>query len=163
MAAQKRIRKELTEMEINPPAYCSAGPVDEDDLSHWKAIILGPNNSPFTGGTFELEFTFPKNYPFEPLTVKFMTKIFHPNISKYGTVCIDILKEAAWSPAFSISKGILCYYIILYYFIVLMCILSLMTDPNPDDAFSGIQAELYKTDREQYNKNAKDWTAKYAM
>ena len=47
--------------------------------------------------------------------------------------------------------------------LVLLSICSLLCDPNPDDPLVPDIARLYKTDRTQYNKNAKEWTQKYAM
>ncbi len=37
-------------------------------------------DTPFEAGTFQLDIEVPSNYPIEPPKVKFVTKIFHPNI-----------------------------------------------------------------------------------
>ena len=102
----------------DPPASCSAGPVG-DDLFHWSATIMGPDDSPYSGGVFFLNIHFPSDYPFKPPKITFTTRIYHPNINSNGSICLDILKDQ-WSPALTISK-------------VLLSICSLLCDPNPDD------------------------------
>jgi len=100
--ALKRIQRELVELGRDPPANCSAGPVG-DDLFHWQATIMGPDDSPYSGGVFFLDIHFPADYPFKPPKVSFTTRIYHCNINSNGGICLDILKEQ-WSPALTISK-----------------------------------------------------------
>ncbi len=145
--ALKRIKKELEEINRDPPANCSAGLVD-DDLYHWQATIMGPSDSPYQGGVFFLSINFPMDYPFKPPKCVFQTKIYHPNINSNGAICLDILKDQ-WSPALTVSK-------------VLLSISSLLCDPNPDDPLVPEIANLYKTNVRQFNENARNWTKKFA-
>ena len=147
-SAVKRINKELQDLGKDPPAGCSAGPVDESDLYTWQASIVGPDDSPYSGGVFFLNIHFPTDYPFKPPKVTFSSKIYHPNINSNGSICLDILKDQ-WSPALTISK-------------VLLSISSLLTDPNPDDPLVPDIAKLYKDDRSAYEEKAREWTRKYA-
>ena len=148
MSTLQRITKELKEIQNDPPANCSAGP-EGDDMYEWQASIMGPKDSPYEGGVFWLKIHFPKDYPFKPPKLMFLTRIYHPNISSSGAICIDILKDN-WSPALTISK-------------VLLCICSLLDDPNPDDPLVPDIAELFNNDREAYNTKAKVMTLQYAM
>ena len=99
--ALERIQHELQELGRDPPANCSAGPVG-DDLFHWQATILGPDDSPYSGGVFFLDIHFPADYPFKPPKVSFTTRMNHCNINSNGVIFLDILKDQ-WSPALTIS------------------------------------------------------------
>ena len=139
---------ELVDLGKDPPANCSAGPVG-DDMFHWQATIMGPDDSPYAGGVFFLDIHFPADYPFKPPKVHFTTRIYHCNINSNGGICLDILKDQ-WSPALTISK-------------VLLSICSLLTDPNPDDPLVPDIAQLLKTDKARHDSTAREWTSKYAM
>jgi ubiquitin-conjugating enzyme E2 D/E len=145
--ALKRLQKELLDMERDAPSNCSAG-ILNDDIFSWKATILGPTGTPYEGGIFYLKIFFTPEYPFKPPKITFETKIYHPNINSVGAICLDILKDN-WSPALNISK-------------VLLSICSLLADPNPDDPLVPDIANIYKSNKDQYEANAREYTFKYA-
>ena len=147
MSTLNRLKKELEEINNNPPTNCSAGLI-EDDIFNWQATITGPEGSPYEGGVFYLRIEFPQDYPFKPPKINFTTKVYHPNISSTGNICLDIL-TTKWSPALTISK-------------VLLSICSLMDDPNPDDPLAPAIATEYKENKQLYIDTAKTWTAIYA-
>ncbi len=146
--ALRRLQREYADIQKDPVANCTAGPVSEEDFFHWEAMIFGPDASPFTGGIFRLNIHFPSDYPFKPPIITFKTKIYHPNINASGAICLDILKNQ-WSPVLSISK-------------VLLSILSLLTDANPNDPLVPEIADLYKRNRSAYDAKAREWTMMYA-
>ncbi|KAI8066410.1 ubiquitin-conjugating enzyme/RWD-like protein [Gongronella butleri] len=146
--ALKRIQRELQGMVKASPPGITAGPVD-DDMFHWTGTIQGPENSPYKGGTFKIDVVFSADYPFKPPKVKFLTKVYHPNIDDDGAICIDLLKSDAWKPATKISQ-------------VLEALAMLLEVPNPDDALVSSIAEVYNTNRNKYNKTVKEYVQKYA-
>ena len=101
-------------------------------MMYWMATIMGPAESPYEGGIFNLSICFSKDYPFKPPTIKFITPIYHCNVIM-GLICLDILKDQ-WSPALTISK-------------VLLSICSLMDDPNPIDPLVPEIADLFLKDK----------------
>jgi ubiquitin-protein ligase len=150
MGTLRRIQKEMQEMINQPPSNCSAGPVDPDrNLFKWYATIIGPEGSPYQGGIFSLDITFPADYPFKAPKVTFKTKIYHCNINASGGICLDILKDQ-WSPALTIGK-------------VLLSICSLMDDANPNDPLMPEIAEQLRNDKANHDEIARTWTRVYAM
>ena len=92
--ALKRIKKELAEINKNSDlleekGIIMAGPIDDPDMFEWEAKINGPEDSPYESGTFELNIKFPKDYPFKPPRIYFLTKIFHVNIHSEGKICCE--------------------------------------------------------------------------
>lgn len=146
--AIKRINKDLKDLEKDPVANCSAGPIS-DNIKEWQATIHGPSETPYFNGVFTVLISFPKDYPFSPPKCIFKTPIFHCNINKYGEICLDTLKNQ-WSPALSVSA-------------VLQSICSLLADPNPDDPLEPGIAELYKSNRIKHDMEAAYFTQQYAI
>lgn len=77
--AHRRLLQEYRALTNNPPDGITAGPVSEDDLLYWEALIQGPEGTPFEGGIFPAELRFPKDYPLAPPTMKFLGEVWHPN------------------------------------------------------------------------------------
>ena len=147
-------------METNPLLDVSAGPIDNDDLFKWQATMMGPKDTPYDGGVFFLKIRFPQDYPFRPPGIKFTTKIYHMNVTDEGGTCDapfcgnvpPCCKGNNWSPAFTISKCLVMIY-------------KMLKDPY-DGPFMVERSEieqLYKTNKKLHDKNAREWTQKYAQ
>lgn len=67
-----------------------------------NAVIIGPADTPFEDGTFRLVMQFEEQYPNKPPTVKFISKMFHPNVYGTGELCLDILQNR-WSPTYDVA------------------------------------------------------------
>ena len=141
--------KELNNFNKEEQEGLTAGPEDDSDMFKWVASIEGPENSPYEGGTFNLNIEFPKDFPYKPPKVIFTTKVFHPNVkSDTGSICLDILKDA-WSPDITVVS-------------ILRAIKSLLINPITDHPLEKEVAKLYIENREKYDETAKEWTQKYA-
>ncbi|KAM3728749.1 Ubiquitin-conjugating enzyme E2 [Dirofilaria immitis] len=146
-ALPRRITKETQRLMNDPVPGISAVP-DDSNARYFHVIIAGPDGSPFAGGVFKLELFLPEEYPMAAPKVRFMTKIYHPNIDKLGRICLDILKDK-WSPALQIRT-------------VLLSIQALLSAPNPDDPLATDVAEQWKNNESDAIRTAQEWTRIYA-
>ena len=56
-------------------------------MTKWEAIIIGPDDTEWEGGIFKLLIEFTDEYPTKPPIVKFISKMYHPNIYTNGSIC----------------------------------------------------------------------------
>lgn len=110
----------------------------EDDILTWAGYIVGPDDTIFEGGLFSLVLIFDESYPFNPPSVKFISKIFHPNVYPNGDLCLDILKSK-WSPTYDVLA-------------ILLSIQSLLNDPNVNSPACLEAAEKYTNDIKEYER-----------
>ena len=128
------------------PAGVSGAPSD-NNIMLWNAVIFGPHDTPFEDGTFKLTIEFTEEYPNKPPTVRlviniitflqvninlirFVSKMFHPNVYADGGICLDILQNR-WSPTYDVSA-------------ILTSIQSLLDEPNPNSPANSVAAQLYQ-------------------
>jgi ubiquitin-protein ligase len=75
--------------------------VSENNMGFWKVVMQGPPGSPYADGTYvvwvELGDEFPRIAP----TVRFITPILHPNISKVGNFNHFFRATLTHSPAWT--------------------------------------------------------------
>ncbi|CAG2173476.1 unnamed protein product [Oppiella nova] len=152
MGVNKRINKEIQNMmrdnDLMRNQFCIE--LVNDSNEHLIGKILGVPDTPFQRGVFRIDITIPNKYPFKPPVCKFLTKIWHPNISSAtGAICLDILKDQ-WAAAMTIES-------------VLKSLQSFLSSPEPSDPQDAVVANQYTTDRAMYNMTAKYWTYCYAM
>jgi ubiquitin-protein ligase len=89
-SANGRLTKELAEVgKDDKTSGVKAVLVTEGNLRHLKGTIQGPIGTCYETGVFEVDIQIPKQYPFEPPKMKFLTKVWHPNISSQtGAICL---------------------------------------------------------------------------
>ncbi|OIV89863.1 hypothetical protein TanjilG_23128 [Lupinus angustifolius] len=99
--ARKRLMRDFKRLQQDPPAGISGAPQD-NNIMLWNAVIFGPDDTPWDGGTFKLTLQFSEDYPNKPPTVRFVSRMFHPNIYADGSICLDILQNQ-WSPIYDVA------------------------------------------------------------
>ncbi|ODV89252.1 hypothetical protein CANCADRAFT_135279 [Tortispora caseinolytica NRRL Y-17796] len=123
----------------------------DDDIYTWIVyIFMLDKDSLYYGGIFRAEMVFPIDYPFSPPRFRFLTPVYHPNVYPTGELCISILHsgedetsgEAAaerWSPAQTAES-------------VLLSILSLLEDPNPNSPANIDAGVDFRNNMERYKQ-----------
>ncbi|KAK4749627.1 hypothetical protein SAY87_027076 [Trapa incisa] len=147
--ARKRLMRDFKRLQQDPPAGISGAPQD-NNIMHWNAVIFGPDDTPWDGGTFKLTLQFIEDYPNKPPTVRFVSRMFHPNIYADGSICLDILQNQ-WSPIYDVAA-------------ILTSIQSLLCDPNPNSPANSEAARLFSENKREYNRKVREiveqsWTA----
>jgi len=129
--------RDFKKLQEDPPVGVSGAP-SEGNILKWNAIIFGPIDTPFEDGTFKLSIDFSEEYPNKAPAVKFVSKMFHPNVYADGSICLDILQNR-WSPTYDVSA-------------ILTSIQSLLDEPNPNSPANALAAQLYQENRREYEK-----------
>nr|CAD2124716.1 unnamed protein product [Meloidogyne enterolobii] len=135
--SRRRLMRDFKKLQDDPPAGVSGAPTEES-IMHWEAVIFGPQDTPFEDGTFKLSLEFSEEYPNKPPQVKFVSKMFHPNVYADGSICLDILQNQ-WSPTYDVAA-------------ILTSIQSLLDEPNPNSPANSQAAQLYRENRREYEK-----------
>ena len=86
--------------------------------------------------------------------MKFETKIYHLNVDEEGNIALDILKEKEWEKQIEGECNSSA---------IIRKIHLLLQQPNEYKPLSEEIADVYKSDPEKYESEAKKWTEKYAM
>ena len=117
-------------------------------IFHWKITLIGPKDTPYADGIFILKVDFVITYPYPKPEIRFVNKIYHLNISSInGSISLPILDD--WTPYTNMLD-------------IISNIFNLFYNQVPSNSFDLIRAEEYKTDINEFNRKAKEWTKKYA-
>lgn len=105
-AVKRIINKDMKELKkMNLESLGIYIEFDEDNVLNAKSIIIGPENTPYENGILTFLIEFPKDYPFNPPKISYISKSrnrIHPNLyvgrskdNYYGKVCLSIINT--WS------------------------------------------------------------------
>ena len=149
-----RLLKEYREIKSNktPDPEIDLDLKDDTDIFVWVALLKGPKDTPYEGGTFELSMKVPSSYPLAPPKCTFVTPVFHPNVLfKTGEICLDILKPDAWTPAWTLNS-------------VCRAVIALLSHPEADSPLNCDCGNLIRNgDMRGYRSMAKMYTQMHAV
>merc|ERR1712038_1742397 len=118
--------------------------LDDKDITSVEAIIDGPADTPYFVGKFRVKLTIQKDFPQSPPLGFFLTKIFHPNVSSRGEICVNTLKKD-WKSDLGLKH-------------VLLTIKCLLIVPNPESALNEEAGKLLLERYDDYCTRAKLYT-----
>ncbi|KAH7908839.1 ubiquitin-conjugating enzyme/RWD-like protein [Hygrophoropsis aurantiaca] len=146
-ATMRRLMRELTELRSSPPEGIRVV-TNEDNMLDVTGIIEGPEGTPYAGGYFKVRFKFSEEFPAAPPKCWFATKIFHPNVSNAGEICVNTLKKD-WKSTYGIGH-------------ILVTVKCLLIYPNPESALDEEAGKLLLEDYDSYCSRAKLITSVHA-
>ncbi|GLC51466.1 hypothetical protein PLESTB_000505500 [Pleodorina starrii] len=144
----KRLQRELHDLATNPAEGIRVL-INDQNLTDVQAEMDGPAGTPYEGGLFRLRLHLPADFPQSPPKGFFITKVFHPNVSTSGDICVNVLKRD-WNESVTLR----------HVFMVIRC---LLIQPFPDSALNEEAGKLLLEDYDEYDKRARLMTSIHAM
>jgi len=126
--------------------------LQEDNLFEWEVAIFGPPETLYHGGYFKAHMKFPPDYPYSPPSIRFLTKVWHPNVYENGDLCISILHPPVddpqsgelpcerWNPTQNVRT-------------ILLSVISLLNEPNTFSPANVDASVMYRRWRDSKGKD----------
>ncbi|KAF9511507.1 hypothetical protein BS47DRAFT_1346666 [Hydnum rufescens UP504] len=138
--AMRRLVREMATLRSSPPDGIRVT-TNEEDILDFCGIVQGPEGTPYEGGYFRIGFKFTEEFPAAPPKCTMLTRIFHPNVSKSGEICVNTLKKD-WKREYGITH-------------ILVTIKCLLIYPNAESALDEAAGKLLLENYDEYFKHAK--------
>lgn len=128
-SAVRALGLELKSLQDDPLEGIRARLVNDENMFEWEVALFGPPDTLYQGGYFKAHMKFPRDYPYSPPSVRFVTKVWHPNVYENGDLCISILHPPVddpqsgelpcerWNPTQNVRT-------------ILLSVVSLLNEPN---------------------------------
>lgn len=146
---QKEVSDILKDAQSGITLTSPTGSTDITDFTHFHGHFRGPPDTPYEGGKYDVDIRITGEYPFKAPEMRFITKIWHPNVSSQtGAICLDTL-GTAWSPVLTLKSA-------------LISLQSLLSSPEPKDPQDAEVASMLITRPEEFKHVAREWAIRYA-
>nr|CAB3267438.1 NEDD8-conjugating enzyme UBE2F-like [Phallusia mammillata] len=129
---------------------------EDPNVLHQFTVTIAPDEGLWKGGKYKFSVNIPEEYNIKPPQVRCLTKLWHPNISMEGAVCLSILRDhsldgTGWAPTRSIRD-------------VIWGLCSLFTDlVDFDDPLNTEAAEEHRRDRKKFERSVEFYLYRYAV
>ncbi|XP_059099698.1 ubiquitin-conjugating enzyme E2 S-like [Tigriopus californicus] len=123
--------------------------VNDKDITSIEALVDGPADTPYAGGRFRVRLVLGKDFPASPPKGLFLTKIFHPNVSAKGEICVNTLKRD-WQADLGLKH-------------ILLTIKCLLIVPNAESALNEEAGKLLLEHYDDYCTRARLYTEIHAQ
>ena len=128
---------------------CVTPIINDEDPIDIQADITGPQGTPYEDGVFRVKLFIPSEFPQLAPKGYFMTKIFHPNVSEKGEICVNTLKRD-WNPK---------QWSLYNLFEVIKCLLIV---PFPQSSLNEEAGKMFMDNYDEYFRVAKMLTEIHA-
>ncbi|GET92036.1 ubiquitin-conjugating enzyme [Leishmania tarentolae] len=139
----RTLMRQMQEVREHPVDGVQVRP--SDSMNEYHFDLDGPEGTPFAAGRFHVVLIFDEQYPEVPPKGYFRNKIFHPNISERGDICVNALKRD-WTPTLGLRH-------------ILVVIRCLLIEPNPESALNEEAGRLILEDYAVYERKAVMYTS----
>ena len=128
---------------------CVTPIINDEDPIDIQADIEGPEGTPYESGIFRVKLFIPSEFPQSAPKGYFLTKIFHPNVSEKGEICVNSLKRD-WNPK---------QWSLYNLFEVIKCLLIV---PFPQSSLNEEAGKMFMDNYDEYFRVAKMLTEIHA-
>ncbi|UXI15502.1 deoxyribodipyrimidine photolyase [Sarcoptes scabiei] len=151
-SAIRALTHEFKSLQEEPVEGFRVKLVNDENLFEWEVAIFGPPETLYQGGYFKARVMFPYDYPYNPPTLKFLTKVWHPNVYENGDLCISILHPPVedpqsgelacerWNPTQNVRT-------------ILLSVISLLNEPNTSSPANVDASIMYRKWRDTKGKD----------
>ncbi|KRG06521.1 ubiquitin-conjugating enzyme E2 R2 [Drosophila mojavensis] len=151
-SAVRALAMEYKSLQEEPVEGFRVKLINDDNLFEWEVAIFGPPDTLYQGGYFKAHMKFPHDYPYSPPTIRFLTKVWHPNVYENGDLCISILHPPVddpqsgelpcerWNPTQNVRT-------------ILLSVISLLNEPNTYSPANVDASVMYRRWRDSQGKD----------
>jgi len=117
-----------------------------------EVALFGPPDTLYQGGYFKAHLKFPTDYPYNPPSIRFLSKVWHPNVYENGDLCVSILHPPVddpqsgelpcerWNPTQNVRT-------------ILLSVVSLLNEPNTSSPANVDASVMYRRWKDSRGKD----------